>query len=275
MHRPPRDACFSALAPLAPLFRLRLPLPAEQTLAIVLRVVEFSETSLVVTLFTRDFGKIGALAKGARRPKSPFEAALDLAAVCRIVFLPKSGDALDLLTEAKLERRFRAGQRELARLYAGLYVVELLDQLTEKHDPHPELFDAARQVLGEFDGQAEVASTILRFELAALRLVGQLPELAACVGCGQNLPGGERVTLGLLSGGVLCGACRAGQRGLMSVSGAAIEALRRLAADDCLAPRQVLEPQLRGETRGVMDQYMAHLLGRPAKLRAYLGEWLQ
>ena len=82
-------------------------MPAEQATALVLRTVDFSESSLVVTLFTREFGKIGALAKGARRLKGPFESALDLLALCRIVFLRKSSDALDLLTEAKLERRFR------------------------------------------------------------------------------------------------------------------------------------------------------------------------
>src|SRR5262245_4333854 len=90
---------------------------SEKSSAIVLRTVEFSETSLVVTLFTRDFGKVTALAKGARRPKGPFESALDLLAVVRIVFLRKSSDVLDLLTEAKLDRRFRAAGRDLNRLY--------------------------------------------------------------------------------------------------------------------------------------------------------------
>ncbi len=75
--------------------------------AIVLRTVEFSETSLILTLFTREFGKVRGLAKGARRLKSAFESALDLLALCRIVFLRKSSEALDLLTEAKLLRRFR------------------------------------------------------------------------------------------------------------------------------------------------------------------------
>ena len=106
-------------------------MPAEKATAIVLRTVEFSETSLVVTLFTREFGKIGALAKGGRRLKGPFESALDLLALCRIVFLRKSSDALDLLTEAKLLRRFRPAGRDLSSLYAGYYVAELLGELTD------------------------------------------------------------------------------------------------------------------------------------------------
>ena len=72
----------------------------EKATAIVMRTIDWSETSSIVTLFTREFGKISGLAKGARRPKGPFESALDLLALCRIVFLRKSSDALDLLTEA-------------------------------------------------------------------------------------------------------------------------------------------------------------------------------
>ena len=121
---------------------------SEKATAIVLRVIEFSETSSVVTLFTRDFGKIRALAKGARRPKGPFESALDLLGLCRIVFLRKSSDALDLLTEAKLERRFRPPGGDLSNLYAAYYVAELLNELTDDYDPHPELFDAADRNAG-------------------------------------------------------------------------------------------------------------------------------
>ena len=120
---------------------------SEKASALVLRLVDFSETSSVVTLFTREFGKVQALAKGGRRPKGPFESALDLLALCRIVFLRKSSDALDLLTEAKLERRFRPPAGSLAALYAGYYLAELLGALTDNYDPHPELFDEADEAL--------------------------------------------------------------------------------------------------------------------------------
>ena len=163
---------------------------SEKATALVLRVVEFSETSSVVTLFTREFGKIHGLAKGARRPKGPFESALDLLGLCRIVFLRKSPGALDLLTEAKLLKRFRPCGRELSSLYAGYYVAELLNELTDDYDPHPELFDEAVAMLaglaaGEGAAGDAVATLIARFELVTLNLLGHLPSLEQCVECGK------------------------------------------------------------------------------------------
>ncbi len=242
---------------------------AEKSLAIVLRVVDFSETSCVVTLFTRQFGKISALAKGARRPKSPFESALDLLAVCRIVFLHKSTDALDLLTEAKLERRFRAAASNLSRLYAGYYVAELLNELTDDGDPHPELFDAADHTLLALDGNDELAPLVLRFELTALRLLGHLPSLDACVVCGQDVPAEGRVAFGQLAGGVLCRTCRIGQRQVVSVSAGAIETLRRFAQPDD-EWRRGINSRIRGELRGIVNHYLNNLLGHRPRLQPYL-----
>lgn len=242
---------------------------AEKSLAIVLRVVEFSETSCVVTLFTRDFGKISALAKGARRPKSPFEAALDLLAVCRVVFLRKSSDALDLLTEARLERRFRAATRDLARLYSGYYLVELLREMTDQHDPHPELFDAAVAAMEALDGEGDVATTVLGFEMTALRLLGHSPSLDDCVGCGGPVDAVGRVAFGYLAGGVLCPNCRAGQRAVVSVSGETLRTWRAFAAEDVERPT-TLDLRLAGELRAVVNRYLTHLLGRPPRLHGWL-----
>jgi DNA repair protein RecO (recombination protein O) len=244
---------------------------SEKTLAIVLRLVEFSETSCVVTLYTREFGKVGALAKGARRPKSPFESALDLLALCRIVFLHKSSDALDLLTEAKLERRFRAARKDLSHLYAGYYVAELLDALTDEDDPHPDLFDAAERTLAALDNQAELAPLVLRFELTALRVLGHLPSLENCAGCGAPVATDGRVAFGQLAGGVLCSHCRVGQRQVVSVSGPVIDALRVFARSDETWQSADLAPRWRGELRGVMNQYLANLMGRRPKMHSYLG----
>jgi DNA repair protein RecO (recombination protein O) len=252
---------------------------AEKSLAIVLRTVEFSETSLVVTLLTEDFGKISALAKGARRPKGPFEAALDLLAITRVVFLRKSSGSLDLLTEAKLERRFRAASRNLTALNAGFYVAELLRELTDEHDPHPELFRLAQSTLVALDELAardgnprlqpdlnhEIGRRVLHLELGALRILGHLPSLEQCAGCGTSVIADGRVAFGLVAGGVLCQRCREGKRQVASINGPAIAAMRLFAEGSDRWQTAELPPAARGEVRGVINRYMCNLLGKRPK----------
>jgi DNA repair protein RecO (recombination protein O) len=243
---------------------------SEKATAIVLRVIEFSETSGVITLFTREFGKVRALAKGARRPKGPFESALDLLALVRIVFLRKSSDSLDLLTEAKLERRFRPPGGDLSSLYAAYYVAELLSELTDDYDPHPKLFDAADETLVALAG-ASGASALVRFELTALRELGHLPSLAACGECGTAVEPSGRVPFSQLAGGVLCGACRGGQKQIISVSAGVLTALLRFADPAGDAWRRVeLDQPTYGELRGVLNHYWTHLLGHPPRMQRWL-----
>lgn len=238
----------------------------------MIRTVEFSETSLVVTLFTREFGKIGALAKGARRLKGPFESALDLLALCRIVFLHKSSDALDLLTEAKLLRRFRPSGPDLAGWYAGYYVAELLDRMTDNDDPNVELFDLADETLVALCAGERVARWVARFELGALRLLGHAPSLDACVECGSAIGQTGRVAFGPIDGGVLCPACRAGKSHVISVSAGVLRAMAQLADPDRHAWRRLeIDPRSLGELRRVMNHYMTHLLGRKPRMHEYMG----
>ncbi|HEX7380286.1 MAG TPA: DNA repair protein RecO [Pirellulales bacterium] len=244
----------------------------EKAQTLVLRVVEFSETSSVVTLFTREFGKVRGLAKGARRLKGPFESALDLLAQCRIVLLRKSSDALDLLTEAKLEKRFRPTSRDLSSLYAGYYVAELLNELTDDADPHPELFDLSVATLAALErGDVALAPLVLRFELAALGWLGHLPSLDACVECGQAIEPVGRIAFGLGAGGVICTRCRPGMKHVVSIHAGTLKLLQ------CFADlrsdswhRMELDRRASGELRGVLNHYLAHLLGHKPRMHEYL-----
>ena len=286
---------------------------AEKTEGIVLRVIDFSETSCIVTLMTRDFGKITAMAKGARRPKSPFEAALDVLALCRIVFLHKTS-AMSLLTEAKLDRRFRSSATNLKRLYAGYYVVELLNSLTDEGDSNPELFELAVKTIYLIDSDqipdAQLNEQLLDFELNALDLLGHLPMLTKCVSCGREKTTLARVQFGLNAGGILCQTCKRGQSNLVSLSSNGLEYLLSIIggqiganennsdnwnqnqrAKDARFDRYQLgainlkqpenlesavgtedfeqNPSL-GEVRGLVNRYIAHLLGFKPKLHKYL-----
>jgi DNA repair protein RecO (recombination protein O) len=238
----------------------------------VLYSIDFSESSSVVTLFTREFGKVRGLAKGARRLKGPFESALDLLAISRIVFLRKSSDALNLVTEAKLERRFRPAKGNLSALYAAYYVAELLNELTDDFDPHPELFDAADRALLALSGSGSTASLTLQFELNVLRILGHLPAWKDCVECGRPIEVVGRVAFGQLAGGVLCAKCRAGHKQVVSLSPAALGLLATWSIPSSTAIVDGATPQAGtlGEAGAVVRRYISHLLGHLPRMHRYL-----
>jgi DNA repair protein RecO (recombination protein O) len=246
---------------------------AEKSRAIVIRAVPFGETSSVVGLYCREFGKVRALAKGAWRPKSSFDGGLDLLSICQVLLLRKTSGGLDLLTEACLEHRFRVGT-SLAALAGGMHLAELLEALTADADPQPELFDAAHATLRSLSASAEpdavVAARVLWMELAFLRLTGLGPAVSACAACHADLPRTGRIAFGMLDGGTLCSRCRAGRRTVISVSQAALAALRACGGPRLRVADAVLDPAVAGEVRAVMNSYLAHTLERPLAAARWL-----
>lgn len=248
----------------------------EKTTAIVIRVVDFSETSCIVTMFTRSLGKITALAKGARRPKGPFESAIDLLALCRIVFIHKTSDAMDLLTEAKLERRFRSANRDLDRLYGGYYTAELLRLLTDDADPHPELFDLAERTLREIDDDGNPRVLVPKFEANMLRILGHAPMLSRCSVCGKDRTRIQRVQFGLNDGGLICTPCSAGKSGLVMLQQETLKALLELfdSTEAESATTRPVQSTLTGPNyravRNLLNQYLCHLVGYPIRLQKFI-----
>jgi DNA repair protein RecO (recombination protein O) len=243
---------------------------AEKTLALVLRTADWSDTSRIATLWTRDFGKVRALAKGGRRLKSNFENALDLLTVCDIVFLRKSSGSLDLLTEARVVQRFARLRSDLPALYAAYYIAELLSDWTEDYDPHPVLFAEALEALSVLGAPGVVLGPRLaRFELVFLRELGYSPSLDSCAVCGRA-PEMTRLAFSPSAGGVLCPDCQAKHRDRRSLTAGAWEALRTLPeAGD--AWRREWAPAVRSELRQLLGHYVTYLRGRQPRLLSYLG----
>jgi len=253
----------------------------EKTEAIVLKTVEWSETSLIVTLFTRDFGKVSAIAKGARRLKSPFESALDLLSLSSVVFLKKSGESLDLLTEAKLVRRFRSASVGLLPLYCGYYAGELINALTENHEPIAGLLESLCHALEELDRQASPATTILDFELQTIQRLGHMPSWRWCVACGEEIETDRQsIAFSASSGGVVCPTCAPTQRSILRIKPQTLEVLESKAMElsESSAANIVAErtpftahsPQVRAEIRGVMEQLVICLSERRLRMLDYL-----
>ncbi len=246
---------------------------AEKAIALVVRGTDWSETSRIATLFTREFGKVRALAKGGRRLKSNFDVAFDLLTVCQIVFLRKAHGGLDLLTEARLEEQFPALRTNLPALYAGYYVAELLADGTQDYDPHPELFDAA---IGALRGLGEVGdprAAVSAFELVWLRELGYSPRLDSCATCGgEAMPGNTaRAVFSPSAGGVLCPACGPAAPDRRWLSSAGLSALRVMTeAVESDTPVSLSLTGVRGELRPLLGQTVSFVLGRRPRLLGYV-----
>jgi DNA repair protein RecO (recombination protein O) len=182
-----------------------------KTLAIPVRSVDYSDSSQVVSFFTRDHGILDGLAKGAHREKNSFQGPFDLAVLYEVVFIERRSAGLAIITEAALLDGLR-GLRRRWKEYAGAcHLLEFIRAVAMPGDAAPQLFDLALETLRTLaaPGAGGPEGLLARFDVRALRLLGLLPPVDACVGCGREWPGGGRsVYFSPRAGGILCRACR-------------------------------------------------------------------
>lgn len=258
-------------------------MPPEKTEAVVIRQVDFSESSRIVTFFTREHGKLTALAKGAKRLKSAFQVALDLLATCDVVFLRKSSGSLNILTDARLIARFQVPGRQLVPLYGGYYVAELLAGLTEDFDPHPDLYDHTQRTLARLQEDDDPYPALLRFQLLLLREIGLLPNFEEQIVGGTRVPRDDSdqdgsgahessFALWVSEGGMIASEHRPERfRHRSEVSLGTLRLLERLAHDDeTTARRAVPSTRQRKEIQQLLTAAISASLGRRPKMLRYL-----
>jgi DNA repair protein RecO (recombination protein O) len=158
--------------------------------AICIRAIDYSETSQILTFFTKTTGKIDAIAKGSKRPKSSFDGTIEVFSYGKIVFSPAGDNKLSTLTEFLQQQTFSSLSANLFTFNRCLFAAELLSSLTDDYDPHPDLFDAFLQFLRNIneaqakshEPQTTIALLIL-FQLSLLKEIGLQPVLSHCVNC--------------------------------------------------------------------------------------------
>ena len=161
--------------------------------AICIRAIDYSESSQIVTFFTREHGKLGVIAKGARRAKSAFEGPLEVFVRGSIVFSPSNTGKLGTLTEFQPIFDIVSGvSRQLYAYHCCLFSAELLTKLVHDADPHVHLFDAFLQFLqdacrtpGTASRKQVILGLLILFEQVLLREIGLMPRFSGCANCGQ------------------------------------------------------------------------------------------
>lgn len=146
--------------------------------AYVLHGYDWSESSLILELFTRDHGRVAAVAKGAKRPYSQLRPVLMPFQRLLVTFGARRSDDAEVWLVRQAEWAGGEAWPGGAALLPGFYLNELLMRLLARHDPHPALFDLYACVLRAMGDPSLLNPALRAFELALLRQLGHLPDLA-------------------------------------------------------------------------------------------------
>jgi DNA repair protein RecO (recombination protein O) len=169
----------------------------ETATGIILRTRPLTETSLIVHWLTPDFGRLATVAKGARRPKSPFAGRLDLFYAADFSFSRSRSSDLHPLREVKLRETHDAIRGDISKLQQAAYATAFVEQATETETPLPEIFELTRGFLKSLCKHQPLPQNIFAFELKLLRELGLEPGPA-----GAHLtPGTKKIAAALLDGG--------------------------------------------------------------------------
>lgn len=239
--------------------------------AITIRIQDFSETSQIAWFYTREFGRLSALAKGSKRRTNNFEGRLDLLCHNEIVFARKSRTTLHVLTECKLLDRFMGLRAGVDRLYAALYAADLVREMTPAEESQPAVFELLLGTVRSLSHGEETDLALLAFEVRLLGLTGYGPMLGACVACGsEKLPKGT-VAYSSARGGVVCPACRSRDAKCVGVPRGALAVLERLADGTVTRTATLRLPHgMIVVLRKLMKATFSHHLGHEPKLMRYV-----
>lgn len=164
---------------------------------LILRTRQLTETSLIVHWLTPELGRLATVAKGARRPKSPFAGKLDLFYAADFSFSRSRSSELHSLREVKLQETHGAIREDILKLQQAGYAAAFLEQATESESPLPEIFELVRGFLVHLCAQPPSPQNIFVLELKLLRELGLEPDLAEA----RLTPGAKKIVQALLAGG--------------------------------------------------------------------------
>jgi DNA repair protein RecO (recombination protein O) len=252
--------------------------------AVVLRAVKYGDTSKVVTLYTRGFGRVTVMAKGVRSQRSRFGSSLQPLALVRAVFYKKEGRDVHLVSQCDLRRAHTRITEDIDRFVAACAVVELVEAAVRGEEPSEPLFLLLEESLDAIDHATKSPFPALYYnEIHMAGILGFQPDFSRCTLCGTSLEdeqqAGGGAYLDALRGGLVCTACVRGGHEEPALSTVAIRALQRFSAlrDAASALRVVLPQNVEKEVGAVLRRYLkVHVEGlrtsRTDRVAAVLGE---
>lgn len=193
-----------------------------KTQGIIIRRTNFSETDRLLTIYTRDFGKVQAIAKGVRKTSSKLSGHVELFYLTQ--FEIHKGRNIDIVTGANLIEKYDNLRKNNDLVNHTHYMSELVYRSTQEDLAHKELFYLIRDIFKSIDDKNK-EKLVCYFELKLFDILGHAPEVSKCVVCGSKISNGKNY-FDYLCGGVVCEKCLKNKENALEIDGNLIKLLR-------------------------------------------------
>jgi DNA repair protein RecO (recombination protein O) len=236
-----------------------------KTDAVVLRVMKYRDTSLIVTLYTRQFGKLSGVVKGARSQKSKFGPVLQPMSYVQAMVYRKEGRDLQIIGQCDLIHAYRHIMEDLGKMAAGMKMIELVHVVTHEEEENSALFDLLASSLGALDGAKKHPLNLCHvFEISLSHILGFTPVFDACVSCGKTgemLHGGQAmIKFHPERGGPLCATCASVPGLKIQISVTTMRILQRLSSASEISeiPSVEITKKEHEEIENLLRAYLRH-----------------
>lgn len=248
--------------------------------ALVLAARNWGEADKMVSLLTRECGRVEAAAFGCRRPKSTLAAGMQI--FSHLDAELTEGGRIWTVRQCALKERFRRLSEDLTTMAYGSFVAELALELFPEHEPAPDAFDRLVQIFRAFaERNPRLVALAAAYQL--LSLAGLALHLESCVHCGT--PFIEPMSVAIDEGGVLCGDCRTEDTPPFSASlKAFIETLTSLDWQAFASPKKEAQAEERAQSpffvkkqellaaESLLLTYLRTLFGKPLRSLAFISQ---
>ena len=251
-------------------------MPIEKTDAIIINSIDWSNTSKILSFYTRENGRIKAVAKGARRKGSPFRGALELFYYVDLVYYEKSSRELQTVSQCSVQKDFPAIKQDLIKTAYCSYFVQMADEISGEREKSGELFQLLLDIFTYLEDNSPDVLLARFFELSLLKAAGYGPLLKSCGACGRKFEVPlERAGFSPGAGGAVCEPCMDATKDFLLLSGGALSTLSCLdrVAIDMLGRIQASKT-IKDELREALACYVDYHLEKKLKSRDFLEEIL-
>lgn len=236
--------------------------------AVVLRHTNWGEADRILTLYTRQLGKVRAIAKGVRKMRSRKSGHLE--PFTQVNLQLARGRDMFIITQAEATNTYLHLRDNLVGVGYASYVVELLDRFTFDDDENPPLFHLLANTLKRLDQESRSFLAVRYYEVRLLDLLGYRPHLFHCASCETEIKA-EAQYFSALQGGVLCSKCGPGAAEARPISIQALKYLRHFQRSTFAeASRARISPHVNREMEQIMHYYLTYLLERGLNTPAFL-----